>query len=120
PCLCVLISVFLFPFVRFVSCRNRFGIFTDAVSGCPKELSYGGFPGQLRFAEGRICRECTSNRRIQRGQPTFASVKPRAATAGDEADKAAKERIEKEGPQAGYKGQKSLQEDGLSDKMQSR
>lgn len=90
------------------------------LSGAGEKALSDVFSCQLRFAEGRICRECTSNRRIQRGQPTFASVKPRAATAGDEADKAAKERIEKEGPQAGYKGQKSLQEDGLSDKMQSR
>jgi len=23
--------------------------FTDAAAGCPQKLSYGGFPGQLRF-----------------------------------------------------------------------
>lgn len=65
----------VFPFYRFLICRNRSG-FTDAAPGCRKSRRRRFFRSITLSAKGRICRKCTSNHRIERGSRPLHPGKP--------------------------------------------
>jgi hypothetical protein len=65
------------------------------------------FSCQLRFAEGRICKKCTSKRRNQARQPIFAPIKTGAVTDG----KARRGRIRR--PESGRKGRLEAKKEKL-------
>jgi len=78
------------------------------LSGAGDEALSDVFSCQLRFAEGRICKKCTSKRRNQARQPIFAPIKTDAVTDR----KARRKRIRR--PENGRKGRVKAKKEDLS------
>jgi len=66
--------LFHFPLVGFLVTESASGFMV--LSGADDEALSDVFSCQLHFAEGRICKKCTSKRRNQARQPIFAPIKP--------------------------------------------
>ncbi|EFI12749.1 hypothetical protein HMPREF0106_03177 [Bacteroides sp. D22] len=82
-----LLELFSFPLFGFLIAGAASGFMVLFRAG-DKALS-DVFSCQLRFAEGRICKKCTSKRRNRARQLIFAPVKPMRGTDR----KASRERI---------------------------
>ncbi|WP_418685780.1 hypothetical protein [Alistipes putredinis] len=98
-------NCFYFPQFGFLVAGAASGFMV--LSGAGEKALSDVFSCQLRFAEGRICKKCTSKRRNQARQPIFAPIKTGAVTDG----KARRERIRR--PESGRKGRLEAKKENL-------